>query len=149
MKHKTFASLAFCLVIVLLGLTGCSSNSQNAQQREQQDEKTRQEAADATETAKQDARIAAQKLDEAGKKLAHKAEVVGQGAKEGWNREKSRVVDLNTASQADFESLPGLSRDDAQKIVSNRPYKSTHDLVTRGIVSEGEYRQIENRIVVK
>jgi competence protein ComEA len=148
MRNRRFTSVSFCL-IMLLGLSGCTSNSQNAQQRQAEDEKVRQEAADTTQEAKEDARKAAQKLDEASKKLAHQAEVVGQGVKEGWDRDKLPVVDLNTGSQADLRSLPGLSEEDARKIISDRPYKSTHELVARGIISEDKFREIGNRIVAK
>ena len=88
-------------------------------------------------------------LDEAGKKLAHQAEVVGQGVKEGWDRDNSHVVDLNTGSQAALRSLPGLTEEDAQNIISGRPYKSAHELVARGIISEDRFREMGNRIVVK
>jgi len=149
MKDRRLTNASFCLVMMLLGLSGCTSNNQNAQQQQAEDEKTRQEAADTTQKAKEDAKKAAQKLDEASKKLAHQAEVVSQGVKEGWNRDNVHVADLNTGSQADLRSLPGLSDDDAQKIISGRPYKSTHELVARGIVSEEKFREIGNRIVVK
>ena len=149
MKHRRFTSVCFCLVIVLLGLLGCTSNNQNVQQQKAKDEKTRQEAADTTQKAKEGAKKAAQELGEAGKKLEHEAQVVGQGVKEGWDRDKSRLVDLNTGSQSDLRDLPGLSQEDAQKIISGRPYKNTHELVARGIVSEDKFRAIENRIVVK
>ena len=147
MKQRRFANVY--IVMMLLGLSGCTSNNQNAQQREADDEKTRQEAADTTQKAKEDAKKAAQKLDEAGRELARQAEVVGQGVKEGWGRDNSRVVDLNTGSQADLRSLPGLSEENVRKIISGRPYKGTHDLVARGIVSEDQFREIGNRIVVK
>jgi hypothetical protein len=62
MKHGRFTNVSFCLVMVLLGLSGCTSNRQNAQQRQAEDEKTRQEAADATQKTKEDAKKAAQEL---------------------------------------------------------------------------------------
>jgi DNA uptake protein ComE-like DNA-binding protein len=148
MKHRRFTSVSFCLLILLLGLLGCTSSNQNAQQQKAEDEKTRQEAANATQKAKEDAKKAARELGEGGKKLEHEAQVVGQGVKEGWGRDKSRLVDLNTGSQSDLRGLPGLSEEDAQKIISGRPYKNTHELIARGIVSEDEFRAIENRIVV-
>jgi DNA uptake protein ComE-like DNA-binding protein len=92
---------------------------------------------------------AAQKLDEASKKLAHQAEVVGQGVKEGWDRDSLHSVDLNTAGQADLRRVLGLSEEDARKIITGRPYKSTHELVAQGIISEDKFREIGNRIVVK
>jgi DNA uptake protein ComE-like DNA-binding protein len=149
MKHSGLTNVSFCLVAVLLGLSGCTSNHPNAQQRDAEDEKTRQEAADTTQKAKEDAKKAAYKLGEASKDLAHQAEVVGQGVKQGWDRDNSHGVDLNTGSESELRSLPGLSKEDVQKIISGRPYKSTHELVARGIVSEDKFREIGNRIVVK
>ena len=149
MKHRGPTNLSFCLVMVLLGLPGCTSKNQSAQQRKAEDEKTRQEAADTTQKAKEDAKKAAQKLGEASKEFAHKAEVVGQGVKEGWDRDNFQVVDLNTGSESELRSLPGLSKEDVQKIIGGRPYKSPHELVARGIVSEDRFREIGNRIVVK
>ncbi len=149
MKHGGVTDLSFCLVMVLLGLSGCTSNHPSAQQRKAEDEKTRQEAADTARKAKEDAKKAAQKLAEASKDFAHKAEVVGQGVKEGWGRDNFQVVDLNTGSESELRSLPALSKEDVQKIIGGRPYKSTHELLARGIVSEDKFREIGNRIVVK
>jgi DNA uptake protein ComE-like DNA-binding protein len=149
MKESRFTNASFYVVMMLVGLSGCTSNNQNAQQREAEDERMRQEAADTTQKAKENAKQAAQRLDEAGRKLAHQAEVVGQGVKEGWDRENFHAVDLNTGSQPDLRSLPGLSEEDVRKIISGRPYKSTHELVARGIVSEDKFREIGNRIVAK
>jgi len=83
------------------------------------------------------------------KSSRNKAEVVGQGVKEGWDRDNFQVVDLNTGSESELRSLPGLSKEDVQKIIGGRPYKSPHELVARGIVSEDRFREIGNRIVVK
>ena len=55
MKDRRLTNASFCLVMMLLGLSGCTSNNQNAQQRQAEDEKTRQEAADTTQKAKEDA----------------------------------------------------------------------------------------------
>jgi len=62
MKDRRLTNASFCLVMMLLGLSGCTSNNQNAQQRQAEDEKTRQEAADATQKTKEDAKKAAQEL---------------------------------------------------------------------------------------
>ena len=46
---------------------------------------------------------------------------------------KSRLIDLNTASESTLEEVPGIGTVYAKKIVSGRPYKSIDDLVNAGI----------------
>jgi hypothetical protein len=43
------------------------------------------------------------------------------------------VVDLNSASLADLQTLPGMKFDYAQKIIAGRPYRSFREVVERGI----------------
>ncbi len=42
-------------------------------------------------------------------------------------------VDLNTASEADLEKVPGIGSATAKKIVANRPYASTAELSKAGL----------------
>jgi len=44
-----------------------------------------------------------------------------------------KVVDLNTASLDDLLTLPGITRDYAEKIAANRPYKAMQELDRTGI----------------
>ncbi len=42
-------------------------------------------------------------------------------------------VDLNTASEAELQTLPGVGKSTAKKIMSNRPYASVSDLKKAGV----------------
>ncbi|MGI8745595.1 MAG: ComEA family DNA-binding protein [Bryobacteraceae bacterium] len=48
----------------------------------------------------------------------------------------SAPVDLNTASQAELEKLPGVGMATAKKIVSSRPYSSVADLSKAGLTAK-------------
>jgi DNA uptake protein ComE-like DNA-binding protein len=43
------------------------------------------------------------------------------------------VVDLNAASLAELETLPGITPDYAQKIIAGRPFRAISDLERAGI----------------
>jgi len=71
---------------------------------------------------------------------------VAQGLKEGLSNKRS--VDLNKGSKDDLTSLPGITAQKADRIVAERPYANSHQLVTRHILSEDEYAQVQDRVVV-
>ena len=71
---------------------------------------------------------------------------VAQGLKDGLSSKRS--VDINKASKADLTSLPGVSAQRADRIIAERPYANTHQLVTRHVLSDDEYAQVQDRVVV-
>lgn len=68
-------------------------------------------------------------------------------------RKKSRPdikpVDINSASKAELEKLPGLSAADAQRVIAARPYLSKAKLVTDKIISGSQYETIKTMIVAR
>jgi predicted DNA-binding helix-hairpin-helix protein len=56
-------------------------------------------------------------------------------------------MDINTASKDDLEKLPGIGPATSQKIVDGRPYKTKRDLLTKKVVSQGEYDKIKDNII--
>lgn len=152
MKYRVEKLLYFAFAVtLLLGLAGCSSRNNNAraQSQESKDQKTREEVANATAKIKEESRVAVQNVDEAARQAGHELKVAGQGAKEGWNRNESDTVNVNSASKEQLEALPGLSAVECDKVINERPYSSTHDLVTRGIISQGEYDRITDRLTTR
>jgi DNA uptake protein ComE-like DNA-binding protein len=147
-RHVTYLALAL-LALLMVGLLGCTSRNASSQTQEAQDQKTREEVANATAKVKEESRVAAQQLDAAAHQAKHEAKVAAEGMKEGWNRDSQGRLDLNSASETQLRGLPGLTSDEARRVIDNRPYKDKHELVTRGIVSEREYHDIQNQISVQ
>jgi len=110
----------FAMVLLSLSL-GAACTNQNPDQ-------IRQKTAEETAAIKRDTKA------------------VAQGVKEGLSNKKT--VDLNKASKDALASLPGITSQQADRIIAERPYASSHQLVTRSILSEDEYSQIQDRVVV-
>ncbi len=55
------------------------------------------------------------------------------GVTVSYGQAQGGVIDLNTASQKDLESLKGVGPATAKKIIAGRPYKSAEDLKKAGI----------------
>lgn len=55
-------------------------------------------------------------------------------------------VDINSASARELARLPGVDRDDAVRIVANRPYVNPEALVNRGILGPRAYDRIEDHV---
>jgi DNA uptake protein ComE-like DNA-binding protein len=95
---------------------------------DQSPDQLREKTAQATETMKRDTKA------------------IAQGVKEGLSNKKT--VDLNKASKEDLSGLPGITNQKADRIIAERPYASTHQLVTRHLLSEDEYAQVQDSVVV-
>jgi DNA uptake protein ComE-like DNA-binding protein len=118
MKIRFFAHASVGLILAA-GLA-CSSN--------QSPDQLREKTAEATSTLKRDTKA------------------VAEGVKEGLSNK--HTVDLNKASKDDLASMPGMTPHHADRIIAERPYASAHQLVTRHILTEDEYAQIQDRVVV-
>lgn len=57
-------------------------------------------------------------------------------------------VNINTASQAELEALPGIGPVTASKIISDRPYQASEDLLNKKVVNKSVFEKIKEQLVV-
>jgi len=109
------------ITVLLAAFVGCT--------QQQSPQELQQKAAQATEEVKSD------------------AQAVVAGVREGWNHD--RPLDVNTATKDQLLTLPGVTSVEADRVIAGRPYGDPNELVTRHIISRGEYDKISDRVVAK
>jgi DNA uptake protein ComE-like DNA-binding protein len=62
---------------------------------------------------------------------------------------KQELVDINSASDAQLKTIPGLGDAYLAKIVVNRPYANKTQLVSRKVLPESVYEKIKDKIIAK
>ena len=114
------------LGIVLLGtLTGCTDSPRSQDQ-------VRRSTAAATYTIKNNVKAAA------------------EGIRDGLKRDTTHdAIDINTASRADLEALPGVTHAMALGIIAHRPYADPAELRKRQILPKDVYNQVSSRLVTR
>ncbi|HWR15074.1 MAG TPA: helix-hairpin-helix domain-containing protein [Terriglobales bacterium] len=115
-------TVVLCSLWLMLGCTACST-------RDRSPEEIRERAAQATETA------------------AENSKAIAQGIKEGLQR--SRMVDINSATKDELKKLPGVTDEKANRIIASRPYANTDQLVTKRVLTQDEFDKVSGRVTVK
>jgi DNA uptake protein ComE-like DNA-binding protein len=114
--------------VVLLGLVGCNTQPTNPTP-----EQIRANTAKATSEVVRDTKAVAKGIED--------------GVKQQTG--KMRPIDVNRASADDLKSLPGVDDVQAQRIINDRPYDETSDLVKKHAVSKTEYDRISDKVVTQ
>jgi competence protein ComEA len=70
------------------------------------------------------------------------------GSSNGVLGTMTKMVNINTASESDLDALSGVGPVTAQKIISNRPYQSPQDLVTKKAVGASVFSKIKDQVSV-
>ena len=82
-------------------------------------------------------------------KAAGKAKAVEKSAATGKAAAKQNLVDINSASKAELMKLPGISEEQADKIIAGRPYANKTQLKSRNILPAPVYEQVKDKIIAK
>jgi DNA uptake protein ComE-like DNA-binding protein len=120
--ERIVSNMRTVLISVMMAgaLVGCSpSNTRSLQEH----------TADATAAAKRD------------------AGAIGRGIAEGLKRKGP--VNINTASGAELEKLPGVTPELAGVIVEKRPYSDTRDLVRKRVMTKAQFDRVKSQIVAQ
>lgn len=126
MFTKLFKFACFILFVgVVIATVTCNEQKANDSR-----EQIRKGAASATEEIKKD------------------STAIAQGVKEGWNRDKKGMVNINSVGKTQLLDLPGITTAAADRIIKARPYHDKHELVTKGVLSENQYQRIADSITV-
>jgi DNA uptake protein ComE-like DNA-binding protein len=135
MKFITTAALALSFLLI----SACSN---------QDTEKTKQEAAKATEQIKEGSKVAAVELKKDAKEAAKQSKAIAAGVKQGLSA-PDKPVNVNSATKAQLQTLPGIDEETAGRIINGRPYHTTDEVGTKGAVSPDQFNAIKDKIVVR
>ncbi len=82
--------------------------------------------------------------------IASSAKSAVLGIKDGLTRKTTEAgVNINTASRAELEALPGVTSSMAREIINNRPYRDPVELRKNKILPKDVYNKISGRLTVK
>ena len=60
---------------------------------------------------------------------------------------KAELIDINSATEAQLKTLPGIGDAYAAKIVAGRPYARKDQLKTKNVISAAIYDKIQDKII--
>lgn len=77
------------------------------------------------------------------------ASTAAGAAKQTASAASSKLIDINSATKDQLDSLPGIGEKYAEKIIAGRPYARKDQLVSKKIIPQSTYDKIKDMIIAK
>jgi competence protein ComEA len=61
----------------------------------------------------------------------------------------NQLIDINSATADQLDALKGIGKARAEAIIKGRPYKGKDELVQKGIIPQGVYDDIKDKIIAR
>lgn len=149
-RSKAYTQTLSWAAAGILLLTGCTVHTAGPS-----DEQLRQQAAADANQVHHDLKAAGRETRQALVQARRETKDAVAGARQGWKSDSGSGpgaadrLDINHASVASLETLPGVHASTARRIVAGRPFASARELESRGLVTHAEYQQIATQITVE
>lgn len=61
----------------------------------------------------------------------------------------AKLIDINSATKEELETLPGIGKARSAAIIAGRPYKGKDELVSKKVLNAGDYAKVKDQIIAK
>ncbi|HJY98660.1 MAG TPA: ComEA family DNA-binding protein [Patescibacteria group bacterium] len=88
------------------------------------------------------------KVDQQSDTLGAKSEGEHQTASANISTDSKGLININTATLTQLDTLPGIGPVYGQNIIDHRPYSNTEELLSKGVLKKSVYEKIKDQIAV-
>ncbi len=135
-------SVAFAIEVTTPDIKGAAKAT--ADSAKSSADKSKADAKAGVDKTKADTKAAADKTKADAKASADKTK---SDAKAATDKAKAKLIDINSASEAELKAVPGIGDTYAAKIVAGRPYANKSQLKSRKIVPAPVYDKTKDLII--